>query len=258
MKSSYTAFTVINAMAISIYAGHLIRWLVLRHYARRATANLARVPAQRSWLTIIAATVIVFAAASLAYAAVASADCPPEGDGGDPALNAAKNRLDHPATPVAMDVAQILALRMTSTRLPRARWTGAQRAVVADADGRGVVVAGYLIGAKEEGPESANCHGAEHSEHDFHMYLVASPSDPKAKAVVIEITPRQHSTGWTLSAMQRIVRQRVEVRVTGWLLYDQEHGPDVGKSRGTLWEIHPVTGIEVMQGSKWVQVGGGS
>lgn len=263
--NSYRALTAINAMALCIYAGHAIRTLVLRWYARRAMRGLARGytgqdkrtasrgdemrdPLVLKVLMITSVVMIVLSFVSRAFAS----PCPPSGDGGDPVLNTAKNRVDAPAQPTTMDVSQILALKMTNTKLPRARWTAAQRKVL-DLEGRGVVVVGYLIGVKEEGPESANCHG---TDHDFHMYLAAAPGDPKSEAVVIEITPRQHAAAWTLSAMKQLVRWHVEVRVTGWLLYDQEHGPDVGKSRGTLWEIHPVTGIEVLSGAKWVKVGG--
>jgi hypothetical protein len=31
-----------------------------------------------------------------------------------------------------------------------------------------------------------------------------------------------------------------EVRIRGWLMLDQEHPEQIGKTRGTLWEIHPI------------------
>lgn len=189
-------------------------------------------------------------------AAPGRADCPPAGDGGDPALNQLKNLGDQPSHPAAMEVGQILALKGAGPREPRARWTPAQRQAIAGTESAGVVVVGYLLGAKEEGAEAANCHGADRDEHDFHLWLAAAPGDPKSRAVVVEITPRQHDRRWTLATLRRLARQHVQVRVTGWLMFDQEHGPDVGRSRGTLWEIHPITGIEELSGGAWRPIGG--
>jgi hypothetical protein len=194
--------------------------------------------------------------AILLFPAPGRADCPTDGDGGDPALNELKNRADQPARPAAMEVAQILALKGAGPRQPRAHWTAAQRQTIAATEGAGVVVSGYLLGAKEEGPEAANCHGEDRDDHDVHIWLAAAPNDPKSRAVVVEITPRQHDRRWTLAALHRLARQHVQVRVTGWLMFDQEHGPDVGRSRGTLWEIHPITGIEELSDGDWRPVGG--
>lgn len=36
------------------------------------------------------------------------------------------------------------------------------------------------------------------------------------------------------------------VCITGWLLYDYEHPPQLGHTRGTLWELHPITGIALL------------
>jgi hypothetical protein len=37
----------------------------------------------------------------------------------------------------------------------------------------------------------------------------------------------------------------------GWILWDEEHGDQVGKSRGTLGEIHPIHRIEVYEAGEW-------
>jgi hypothetical protein len=35
------------------------------------------------------------------------------------------------------------------------------------------------------------------------------------------------------------------------LMLDPEHPEQLGKTRGTLWEIHPVMRIEVRRGGRW-------
>jgi len=42
------------------------------------------------------------------------------------------------------------------------------------------------------------------------------------------------------------------VRVSGWLLLDQEHPDQVGRTRGTIWEVHPIMRFEVQRGGRWV------
>lgn len=186
---------------------------------------------------------------------VAHADCPPEGDGGDPALNTLKNRTDRPTSTLPLSVDHVLSLPAVRTKLDRARWTAAQRKTIGDLEGAGVSVVGYFLGAKEEGPESANCHGEERAQRDFHLYLANQPTDAKSASMVVEITPRQHDKRWTLPELNALVRTKTLVRVSGWLMYDQEHGAEVGKSRGTLWEIHPITALEVQRDGGWYLVG---
>ena len=41
------------------------------------------------------------------------------------------------------------------------------------------------------------------------------------------------------------------VRISGWLMLDPEHPDQVGKTRGTIWEIHPIMQIEVNQNGQW-------
>ncbi len=45
---------------------------------------------------------------------------------------------------------------------------------------------------------------------------------------------------WTISALKRLAERHERVRISGWLMFDGEHPDQIGKTRGTLWEIHPV------------------
>ena len=40
-------------------------------------------------------------------------------------------------------------------------------------------------------------------------------------------------------------RRRLRVRVPGWLFLDYGHASTVERERATLWEIHPVSRIDV-------------
>jgi len=45
------------------------------------------------------------------------------------------------------------------------------------------------------------------------------------------------------------------VRMSGWLMLDPEHQDMINSGlRSTLWEIHPITKIEVFKDGQWVDL----
>ncbi|MBV9774658.1 MAG: hypothetical protein JO040_11945 [Gemmatimonadetes bacterium] len=188
--------------------------------------------------------------------------CPPEGDGGDPALNRLKNRIDEPARPVPLPVDTLLNLPWPRdvAREDRARWSAPARGEVGRYEGVPLVVEGYFAGAKVEGPESPNCHGADTEMRDWHLWLTGGEGEDRTRSVVVETTPavRARHPEWTLAAVRGAIRSRSRVRITGWLMLDPEHPDQVGRTRGTIWEIHPITRIEVQQNGSWVPLGQGA
>ena len=183
--------------------------------------------------------------------------CPGIGDGGDHDLNRLKNRVDT-ATWVPAPFASILALDWPPSvvRRSRATWSRGETRRVATNEGRPVAVEGYFVGAKVEGPESPNCHGAESKFRDWHLWLASSPGKDRRRSIVVETTPviRARHPEWSLGDIRKLVRDSTLVRVSGWLMLDPEHPDQLGKTRGTLWEIHPVMRIEVRHDGRWVQM----
>jgi hypothetical protein len=135
-----------------------------------------------------------------------------------PGENPLKNRVDPPTVVTDATVTQIVAEKTIR---------------------RGAVrVTGCLIGVREEGPEATNCFGRRHEDRDWHLLLTERCDSPRREAIVVEVTPRLR-----VSSLAEL-RQMTRVRVTGWLFLDPEHAAEVGRSRATRWEIHPVTSIE--------------
>ena len=200
--------------------------------------------------------------------------CDAAGWGGDLALNRQKNRGTAPEQYDAMTVDAVNALpelpprrwfrlieaslhsgkeskvdngRRYHPRLARwrDRWTAAQRATISRWEGRGVVARGYLIAANRERFEAGNCYRPD--LYDEHFWLVQHRNLGKAHGLIAEITPRwRRRLGWTLEKLRRLARQQARVEARGWLLLDQAHPGQVGKTRAGLWEIHPVTGLKVL------------
>jgi hypothetical protein len=44
------------------------------------------------------------------------------------------------------------------------------------------------------------------------------------------------------------------VRISGWLMFDPAHPNHLGRYRSTLWEVHPITKIDVFDGSEWEEL----
>jgi hypothetical protein len=183
--------------------------------------------------------------------------CPATGDGGDRVLNILKNRVDSALwAPTPLSTVLALGWPATVTRRARADWYRSDSTAIARSDGLPVAVEGYFAGAKQEAPEATNCHGADRKFRDWHLWLGSAPGKDRRHSVVVETTPaiRARHPEWSLADIHRLARDSTLVRVSGWLLFDQEHPEQVGKTRGTLWEIHPIMRIEVKRGGKWSEM----
>jgi hypothetical protein len=183
--------------------------------------------------------------------------CPPEGDGGDPVLNKNKNRVDVGRfQPTAFNTILNLPWPSDTNKKPHADWPAASAQQVAGPEGLPVAVEGYLALARQEGPETPNCHSS--TDEDFHIWLIDHPggSADRVSAVVVEATPRvraNHSS-WTVSQLNKLATAGTKVRISGWLMLDPEHPEQLQQTRGTLWEIHPIIKIDVYQGGTWVSL----
>ena len=175
--------------------------------------------------------------------------CGPAGTAGSDdrkiALNTNKNRTDIPSDTayVKVDWADLSYLPFNhSTDLP----------------GSPVVIENVFLvhRVKPEGAESPNCGLTDPNEVDWHIYTSdTAGADDISKAVVVETTARtrpQHK--WQQSALSKFVNKNVPLRISGWLLYDYEHLSAIGTQRASVWELHPITKIEVKQNGQWVDL----
>ena len=177
-----------------------------------------------------------------------------------------------------MTFGTILALPYPKNHVPqRTNWSAADLAVIAPYEGVALSVTGFVAAqngiivedaAHSSGGESTNCHASDDPGVDWHVTLVHQPNDPKSAGIVVETTPRVRAKHpWTPAMLSAAVANRDSVRISGWLMYDPEHfaqttNYDAAKPstaatyRATLWEIHPITKIEVFdaQSRSWKTV----
>lgn len=183
--------------------------------------------------------------------------CPPEGDGGDPALNLLKNRSDE-GNYIPVTYESIVNLKWPEgvENRKRSRWTKADTEYIKRFEGTPVLLECYIQSAKLMGPESCNCHGAESEMRDFHVWLVKNSGDKKANSIVSEVSPsiRVSHKQWTTKALNYLAKKGYKVRISGWMLMDPEHPEQIGRTRATIWEIHPIMRIEVNTGDNWVDL----
>jgi hypothetical protein len=200
--------------------------------------------------------------------------CGPQGDAGnggtgDPDLNFLKNRDDVFDNWIKVDFDAVLTLPFPSTvgKRHRADWTADDRAAVQKFEGLPLSIVCFFAWARDEKEESCNCHAHDKAMFDIHTWLVKEPAEidgnqapDRSQAIVAEVTPRlkPDHPKWTQNTIRRLARAGQQVRVSGWLMMDQEHPEQItgtatqDPTRGTLWEIHPIMDIEVMQNGHWV------
>jgi hypothetical protein len=182
--------------------------------------------------------------------------CPPEGDGGDTALNRLKNRVDdgNSGNYYDVDLGTLINLPYPQSvgRVNRSNWSADDASAVSQYEGVPVRATGYILNIKHEGTESTNCHSTDN--RDYHTWFAPDPNADRSASIVAEVTPRMQAirSGWDSATLAGLVGK--QVRISGWLLMDQEHPEQLGQTRATLWEIHPITHIEVNTGVGWNSV----
>jgi hypothetical protein len=203
-------------------------------------------------------------------------NCGETGDGGDADTNRRKNRTDVPNSyhPVMWDAINSLGYAKGAPR-SRADWTPAQLGTIEPFEGTAISVEGYLYKVKVEssstnaksGGESTNCHARLPNDVDWHMPLTADLGEGENAAIIVETTPRvrrqhaqwttAHLKSWTahMGSQPNASYNQQKVRISGWLMLDPEHQDMINSGlRSTLWEIHPITKIEVWDNGAWVDL----
>jgi hypothetical protein len=183
--------------------------------------------------------------------------CGAAGSGADTPTNLRKNRTDVPSGyhEVPFSVIATLAYpRPAPTQ--RIKWSSQQLDEIKPYEGAAVSVVGYVAAVKVEGKESTNCGWTKPSEVDWHIPLVAQAGQGEADAVVVETTPRIRASHpkWTVTVMNQHKANQTPVRISGWLMFDPDHPNHLGRYRTTLWEIHPITKMEVSVNGQWVDL----
>lgn len=201
-----------------------------------------RVMRPRFWLLLSLSALLVVAAGF-------QLDCPRCGlslTGQQQATARLKNRAEIPAGTDFDSRATLDALLQPGD--DRARWI----------ESRAASIEGYIVEVKEAAPESANCYSL--ARRDAHIALARRLDAPPREHLIVEVTPRLREwakrQGWDWSAPA--LKEKLSghwCRVDGWLFFDSGHIGEAENTapsgvrnwRGTGWEIHPVTRLEVLR-----------
>ncbi len=151
-------------------------------------------------------------------------------------MNRLKNRDDEPPDgryfPVTFQFVAGLDWPPYVNRRSRLGWKQSARDAVARWEGLPVAIEGYIARCRLEGSEACNCRSKDRDMHDIHVWLTKHPV-------------------WDVPALTGLARDEIRVRISGWLLLDREHPEQLGKTRGTLWEIYPIMRILIQQAGQW-------
>ena len=213
----------------------------------------------RNAKTAIAAALLLVASGAFAQV------CPPEGSGthNDPTQNVQKNRMTTPGSFEEMTVTEFKQAFKPNLQTPRRRaaFSQAQLDQVGPDEQRGVTLTGYILRAVKQSKENTNC--GSPTRTDVHLWIYSGTRVDKAartalrgKSVVVEATPnwQDNHPDWKAPRLEQIAASRVKVKISGWVMYDPEHPDKIGTTRGTLWEIHPITRIQYWTGTDWTDL----
>lgn len=181
--------------------------------------------------------------------------CPPQGKGGDSELNLLKNRVDKGNyAPVSFDSLTALTWPKTVEQTPMKDWSDSARSFIKQYEGIPISVEGYVISVREGYPTPANCNSSDSSDLDWNISFTKNPRDEHSQVVMVVVTARvRQDHQWTLDLIRStIFNDHLQTRFSGWLFFNPDHPQDIGQTRATLWEIHPVTQIEVFQNNHWI------
>jgi hypothetical protein len=190
-------------------------------------------------------------------------NCPWNGDNSDPGTFVNKNRADTPEQD-KIEYHDVTWTAIANLPYPvakplRKNWTPEQIAEITPFEGEAIRTTGYLVAYKPQNGgsgEGTNCHFNAKADTDTHMALVEDTGDAEKTSVVIEFTPRflKAHPNWNKTALAPWVNSDDPVRISGWLMLDPDHRNHLKRFRSTLWELHPITKIEVWKDNAWVDL----
>jgi hypothetical protein len=92
----------------------------------------------------------------------------------------------------------------------RSKWTPHQQDLAARWESQAVMVEGYLVfDAVKERQEACNCGSTKYV--DYHLWLASTPSASRARAMVVEVSPREwaYHQGWNKAeTFRRLIRAK--------------------------------------------------
>ncbi len=208
---------------------------------------------------------------SVQRAPIDEISCPAEGRGGaEAAQNVEKNNFCATDPPHTITIQYLVTLQKRAERsdvpfgqrsdhpLTDTPGPATDRSTLESlGEGSEVVLIGYIKIARQEGPESVNCGKGgvvpnEAAYHDIHISIVDDSDDAECSGIVAEMIPHHRPDSWTPELVNEVAKSRLQVRITGNLMFDSSHTPCVnGKplhgdpARASLWEVHPIYRFEV-------------
>jgi hypothetical protein len=199
--------------------------------------------------------------------------CPAIGSGGTHAeAYTKKNRVSVPCSYSPITVDEMLALTPLPAAVRALPDTDPRKQYLVAEEAKTVVLDGFLAMAKDGGQEGVNCGSA--TRLDTHLELVDTdaidPSQNRSQHVIAEITPWFHEAipSWSTDDVGKYAsyvnvykasgqkNPPGRIRVSGYLFFDEAHVSGAASWRGTAWEVHPITKIEVFENGVWKEIGG--
>jgi hypothetical protein len=130
------------------------------------------------------------------------------------------------------------------------------------AETKGAEITGYVVKVEQGGhPETANCGNLTLALTDTHITVALGPTGDLTTTLVVEVTPwwrqemKKQGIVWDTETLSKTITGK-NVKFRGWLMFDVDHIAEASNTRPTngtktiwrrtVWEIHPVTAMEIV------------
>jgi hypothetical protein len=180
--------------------------------------------------------------------------CGLSGKDGTGSSAAWKNRIDEPHAPHDISPVAMQSLPIPNVSLQRQSWNRKQQDAISAFEGIPVRLAGYISSINVANPiagDPENCNSLDPADLNWSVSLINGPSS--IPAAITARTRRSHPR-WTFSFLKPWVGTGLPVRITGWLFFNNGARPLLNLEYQTLWQIAPITRIEVRQNGAWVNL----
>ncbi|HXN06764.1 MAG TPA: hypothetical protein VN944_06850 [Nitrospiria bacterium] len=156
----------------------------------------------------------------------------------------------------AMDVNQFLQALTPNLKTSKYRkfFSPAQNEYLEKNENRAITLEGFLLDFSQEMEAEVPCKSP--AKKELRLWVGAGPVQAKSYAVLVElpIHSKDKQDRAKLGRLQVALKRNTKIKISGWVLYNPENPDQYGRIRGTLWEISPITRIEIWENGKWKEL----
>lgn len=196
---------------------------------------------------------VLFFSILFTNSASARKECLPAEAGGEESRVRPKTVLKNFET---MDVNQFLQSLTPNLKTSKYRkfFSPAQNDYLEKNENRAITLEGFLLDFSQEMEADVPCKSP--AKKELRLWIGAVPVQDKSYSVLVEVPmhSKDKQNKAKLNRLQAALKRNTKIKISGRVVYNPENPDQYGRIRGTLWEISPITRIEIWENGKWKEL----